>query len=75
MGETQIIFLLVSGTYNNQYMIIDLKKVVLGEKIMDGALWVVEQIPTLVKSGDQTQILRAGKTFIYDGNCCNTFQL
>ncbi|CAH1794924.1 unnamed protein product [Owenia fusiformis] len=49
-----------SGTYNNQYMIVDLKKVHLNEAIDDGALWVIEQIPTLVEAGDQTAILRAG---------------
>ncbi|XP_071963948.1 phospholipase-B 81-like [Antedon mediterranea] len=48
-----------SGTYNNQYMIIDRKKIS-KTRIDDGALWVVEQIPTLVESGDQTAILRAG---------------
>lgn len=36
---------MVSGTYNNQYMVLDLKKVKLKENIEDGALWVVEQIP------------------------------
>ena len=33
------------GTYNNQYMILDLKKINLTNSIDDGALWVVEQIP------------------------------
>ena len=33
------------GTYNNQYMVLDLKKVHLKESIDDNALWVVEQIP------------------------------
>ncbi|KAK6171419.1 hypothetical protein SNE40_019612 [Patella caerulea] len=49
-----------SGTYNNQYMVIDLKQITLGKEIRDNALWVVEQIPTLVASGDETQILRTG---------------
>ncbi|XP_071797643.1 phospholipase B-like 1 isoform X1 [Asterias amurensis] len=47
-----------SGTYNNQYMVID-KKRISGE-FLDGTLTVVEQIPGLVKTGDQTAILRAG---------------
>ena len=47
-----------SGTYNNQYMVID-KKRISGE-LLDGTLTVVEQIPGLVKTGDQTAILRAG---------------
>ena len=34
-----------SGTYNNQYMVLDLKKITLKSDIADDALWVVEQIP------------------------------
>lgn len=49
-----------SGTYNNQYMVIDLKKIHLKSAIEDGALWVVEQIPSLVEAGDMTPILRTG---------------
>ena len=36
---------LPAGTYNNQYMVLDLKKVELKKAIHDDALWVVEQIP------------------------------
>lgn len=42
-------------------MIIDLKKIKLGHEIEDGALYVVEQIPTLVVYADQTKMLRNGK--------------
>ncbi|XP_064627540.1 phospholipase B-like 1 [Lineus longissimus] len=49
-----------SGTYNNQYMILDLNKIKIGKEIQDGALYVVEQIPTLVEYADQTNILRNG---------------
>lgn len=49
-----------SGTYNNQYMLVDLKQIELGKAIHDDALWVVEQIPTRVAAGDQTPILRTG---------------
>jgi hypothetical protein len=49
-----------SGTYNNQYMVIDLKRVELNKSVSDGTLWVVEQIPGLVVGADQTSILRAG---------------
>ena len=38
----------ISGTYNNQYMVLDLKKVHLEQSIDDNALWVVEQIPGFV---------------------------
>ncbi|KAK3755109.1 hypothetical protein QZH41_017929, partial [Actinostola sp. cb2023] len=48
------------GTYNNQYMILDLKLVQLNKTLHDNALWIVEQIPTYVASGDQTEILRLG---------------
>ena len=46
-------------------MILDMKKISLGKSIDDNALWVVEQIPTLVKSADTTSILRAGKKYMY----------
>ena len=49
-----------TGTYNNQYMVIDLKNVEPLKQIRDNALWVVEQIPTLVVGADETQILRTG---------------
>ncbi|KAK7939393.1 hypothetical protein WMY93_002719 [Mugilogobius chulae] len=49
-----------SGTYNNQYMVLDRSKVKLGHSVDDGALTVVEQIPGLVQSSDQTQALRLG---------------
>lgn len=49
-----------SGTYNNQYMVMDLKKFHPNVSIDDGAFYVVEQIPGLVESHDQTSILREG---------------
>lgn len=49
-----------SGTYNNQYMVVDLNKVKLGQEVRDGALYVVEQLPGKIRYGDQTNILRAG---------------
>ncbi|XP_017571527.1 phospholipase B-like 1 [Pygocentrus nattereri] len=49
-----------SGTYNNQYMVLDTSKVTLGSSIDDGALIIVEQIPGLVEYSDQTQALRRG---------------
>lgn len=49
-----------SGTFNNQYTVLDTKRINLKEMVMDGALWVIEQIPTLIVSGDQTDILTAG---------------
>ncbi|XP_029954719.1 phospholipase B-like 1 [Salarias fasciatus] len=49
-----------SGTYNSQYMVVDLSRIVLGHSIRNGALTVVEQIPGKVVHSDQTQALRRG---------------
>lgn len=49
-----------SGTYNNQYMVLDLRKIKLKSNIEDNALWVVEQIPGFVQSADVSDILRTG---------------
>ena len=55
-----VVVWLLSGTYNNQYMVVDLKKVRLSRELTNGTLWVIEQIPGLVVGADQTTILRAG---------------
>lgn len=49
-----------SGTYNNQYMVLDLKKVKLNNSLGKGTLYVVEQIPTYVEYSEQTDVLRKG---------------
>ncbi|KAM9832407.1 phospholipase B-like 1 [Neosynchiropus ocellatus] len=49
-----------SGTYNSQYMVVDLSRVSLGHSIMDGALTIVEQIPGKVTYSDQSGVLRRG---------------
>ena len=49
-----------SGTYNNQYMVVDLNKFRQGELLMDDLLWVIEQIPGYVDSKDVTEVLRNG---------------
>ena len=41
-------------------MVLDLRKIRLNSDIEDNALWVVEQIPGLVKSADVSEILRTG---------------
>lgn len=41
-------------------MVLDLKKVKLQRSLDDGALYIVEQIPTLVEYSDQTNVLRKG---------------
>ncbi|BFZ21350.1 hypothetical protein BsWGS_24390 [Bradybaena similaris] len=57
---TDIISKYNSGTYNNQYMVIDLKLIQLQKPLPDNTLWVAEQIPGLVVADDLTPILRAG---------------
>jgi hypothetical protein len=57
-----------SGTYNNQYIILDSKKVhlrnetnhdiVSNEELQDGALYILEQIPGYIEYADMTQTLR-----------------
>jgi len=47
-----------SGTYNNQWMIVDYKRFKPGQPLGDGLLWVLEQLPTLVVSRDVTDTLR-----------------
>lgn len=49
-----------SGTYNNQYMVLDLKKVTIKKSLGDGTLYIVEQIPTYVEYSEQTNVLRKG---------------
>lgn len=51
----------ISGTYNSQYMVVDLNRISLGHSMENGALTVVEQIPGKVMHSDQTQALRRGK--------------
>jgi len=49
-----------SGTYNNQYMILNTNLIKPGMPLPDDTLWVAEQIPGLVVAADTTAILRTG---------------
>jgi len=49
-----------SGTYENQYMVVDNKLFTPGAELVKDTLWVCEQIPTLVVSADLTDVLRFG---------------
>mmetsp|Transcript_30716 Transcript_30716/g.80404 ORF Transcript_30716/g.80404 Transcript_30716/m.80404 type:complete len:565 (+) Transcript_30716:27-1721(+) len=49
-----------SGTYVNQYMVVDFKKFTPAQALKPGTLWVVEEIPGLVAGGDQTETLERG---------------
>ena len=57
---TQFLEMENSGTYNNQYMIVDLKKFVPGENLREGLFWVAEQIPGKVVAADMTSTLEMG---------------
>lgn len=46
-----------SGTYNNQWMIVDYKLFTPGESLVPGTLWIAEQIPGYVISSDETSVL------------------
>lgn len=49
-----------SGTYNNQYMILDMKQVKAQNAMPPNTLFVVEQIPGLVQGSDVTNQLEEG---------------
>ena len=50
-----------SGTYNNQFMILDLSKInTTAKTIEDEALYIVEQLPGFHYEGDATHVLRKG---------------
>ena len=52
-----------SGTYNNQFQVLDLKQIELNKKelsIKDKALMIIEQLPQFTESGDVTHFLRKG---------------
>ncbi len=58
---TQNFSLLNSGTYNNQFMVLDMKKIDLDNKqIKDGAMYIVEQIPGFCDINETTEYLRYG---------------
>jgi len=49
-----------SGTYNNQWMALDLKLFTPGKSLQPNTLWVAEQFPGVVQSADVTTILGFG---------------
>lgn len=49
-----------SGTYNNQWMILDLNKFTPGKALVPDTMWVAEQMPGVVASQDVTDMLSYG---------------
>ena len=49
-----------SGTYNNQYDVVNVGMFTPGQALLPNTLTIVEQIPGLVVSGDATQDLERG---------------
>ena len=47
-----------SGTYNNQWMTVDMKLFKPGQPIPNDTLWVSEQIPGLIVKEDKSRVLR-----------------
>lgn len=49
-----------SGTYNNQWMVVDMAKFMLSMNVVtNDTLWVTEQMPNKCIKGDQSQILQS----------------
>lgn len=46
-----------SGTYNNQWMVVDTKKFVTGQEVGPDTLWIIEQIPGYTQAGDVSSVL------------------
>mmetsp|Transcript_22079 Transcript_22079/g.43444 ORF Transcript_22079/g.43444 Transcript_22079/m.43444 type:complete len:596 (+) Transcript_22079:294-2081(+) len=49
-----------SGTYANQYMIVDFNKFEPLQPLKNDTLWVIEEMPGVVIGRDQTEVLRRG---------------
>ncbi|XP_037498950.1 putative phospholipase B-like 2 [Rhipicephalus sanguineus] len=47
-----------SGTYNNQWMIVDYKLFKPGTAIVNDTLWILEQMPGIMRQGDVSDVLR-----------------
>ena len=52
-----------SGTYNNQYVVVDAKKFVPGQKPEKDLIWVIEQLPGMYRSADATELLAERRWF------------
>ena len=57
-----------SGTYNNQYMVLDTKRFKAKNALQSNTLFVVEQIPGLMAGADVTDQLERGYWSSYNGS-------
>ena len=46
-----------SGTYNNQWMVLDYKLFKAGQSLQPDTLWILEQVPGTVHMADMTVLL------------------
>ena len=63
--KTRTKFPFFSGTYNNQWMVVDYKKLEMEEIPTEGVLTVLEQIPGSVTIEDQTILLLKRQGYTY----------
>jgi len=56
---SQVFSLYNSGTYNNQYQVVDYKLFTPGQNLQPGTLWIIEQVPGYVVSADKTDFVIA----------------
>jgi len=56
----QIFSMYNSGTYNNQWIVVDHNKLMPGVGLKKGALYILEQVPGYIESMDATSILQFG---------------
>ena len=49
-----------SGTYANQYMVVDTKRFTPSRPLQEGTLWIVEEMPGLLVGADKTETLARG---------------
>ena len=52
-----------SGTYNNQWVVVNMRLFVPGKPIVRGTMWVSEQMPGIVVSADQSDLLNKMQYF------------
>jgi len=49
-----------NGGYNNQWIVVDMKRLIPGVRLEPGTLWILEQIPGYIESADVTGTLTFG---------------